>query len=144
MTDQAAEVYGEMLRESERFTANFYFNGDRINKKLNDASRNFGYHLNADFVSYMVNTPLYEKHKDFRAFIASDEGLAAIDFLTEAMLQARFLEDQKWIEKSILKQEELLTSYIKTRFKGWDEIPSIMPDEPYELDQVDSSEESYW
>lgn len=133
-----------MTDQTELFNANLWFNGDRINKKLNDASTNFGYYLNADFVSYAVNAPLYEKDEDFRAFIASDEGLAARHALMDAMLQARFLEDLKRIEESILKQDELLTSYIKTRLKGWDEIPSIMPDEPYELDQVDSSEESYW
>ena len=118
-----------MTDQTELFTANLYFNGDVINKRLGDASKEFGYYLNEDALSYLVNATKEEKRKDFRAFIAGGEGLEAMDAIMDVMLWARFLREHQRIEASILYQDELLTSYIQD---GW------------KRDQIDSSEDSYW
>ena len=105
-----------MSDQLEQFGVNYYFNGHVIIRRINDASRNFGFHLNADSLSYLVNATWEEKRKAFRAFIAGDEGLAAMDAFLDVMLWARFVEEQERIENSIIELDELLTSYLQN---GW-------------------------
>lgn len=119
-----------MSNQPEQLTASYYFNVDNIMKALNIVVADFGYYLNADTVSYLVNETADKKREDFRNFIRHGANVGvAIDAILVVLLSVGFLKNQESIEMAVLKQEELLTSFIRDGHKaGYD----------------DSSEESYW